>query len=70
MMDNTAPVQMMGSSDSSSIGEAVSGRGRNRPDDDDDDDDDLYYIPERRPSLVLSSDPMDWTSQWWCLVFS
>lgn len=47
------------SSGSSSIGEAVSGRGQNVPDE----DDGLYYIPERRPSLDLGPSPMD-TSQW------
>lgn len=51
----------VGSSDSSSIGDAVSGRGHHLPDDDDDDD--LFYIPERRPSLDLGSNLMD-ISQW------
>lgn len=68
MMDNAANVEMnVGSSDSSSIGDAVSGRGHHLPDDDDDDD--LFYIPERRPSLDLGSNLMD-ISQWWCLLFS
>lgn len=65
MMDND--LEMVGSTGSSSIGDAVSGRGPYLPggdgDDDDDDDDDLFYIPERRPSLDLGSNLMD-TSQW------
>lgn len=62
MMENAGGVEMVGSSDSSSIGDAVSGRGHHLPDDDDDDN--LFYIPERRPSLVLGTDQMEWTSQW------
>ncbi|KAI3373569.1 hypothetical protein L3Q82_022163, partial [Scortum barcoo] len=46
-------------SGSSSIGEAVSGRGQHASNE----DDELYYIPERRPSLDLGPSPMD-TSQW------
>lgn len=48
-------------SGSSSIGEAVSGRGDGVMDG----DEDLFYIPERRPSLDLGPNPMD-TSQWYC----
>lgn len=50
---------------SSSIGEAVSGRGQSvtHEGDGDDDDEDLYYIPERRPSLDLGPTPMD-TCHW------
>lgn len=62
MMENAEIVEMVVASGSSSIGDAVSGRGRHQPDDDDDDDD-LFYIPERRPSLDLSSNLMD-TSHW------
>ncbi|XP_074528958.1 NLR family CARD domain-containing protein 3 [Halichoeres trimaculatus] len=50
-------------SGSSSIGEAVSGRGENVNYDGGDEDDDLYYIPERRPSLDLGPSPMD-ISNW------
>lgn len=57
-MDNPVNVEMEGSSDSSSIGEAVSGRGQHLPE-----EDDLFYIPERRPSLDLGVAPMD-ISQW------
>lgn len=60
MMDNAEVVEMAPSSGSSSIGEAVSGRGHHVPDDGDDDED-LYYIPERRPSLDLG--PVDF-GQW------
>lgn len=63
MMDNDLDEEIVGSAGSSSIGEAVSGRGRHLPGGDGDDDDDLFYIPERRPSLDLDSDPID-TSQW------
>lgn len=48
-------------SGSSSIGEAVSGRGDGVMDG----DEDLFYIPERRPSLDLGTNAMD-TSQWYC----
>ncbi|XP_017292419.1 NLR family CARD domain-containing protein 3 [Kryptolebias marmoratus] len=48
------------SSEGSSIGEAVSGRGEAVMEDE---EEDLYYIPERRPSLDLGSTPMD-TSHW------
>ncbi|KAK1882717.1 Rho GTPase-activating protein 7 [Dissostichus eleginoides] len=48
-------------SDSSSIGEAVSGRGRRRRESDEDDG--IFYIPERRRSLHLDQTPMD-TSHW------
>lgn len=61
-MDDTD--EAMGTqSGSSSIGEAVSGRGENVAYEEQEDDDDLYYIPERRPSLDLGPDPMD-TSNW------
>lgn len=68
MMDYAFDEEMVGSAGSSSIGDAVSGRGPHLPSgdgegDDDDDDDDLFYIPERRPSLDLGSNLMD-TSQW------
>lgn len=66
MMDNALVGEMVGSSGTSSIGDAVSGRGPHLPGGDgdgDDDDDDLFYIPERRPSLDLGSNVMD-TSQW------
>ncbi|KAM4726828.1 NACHT, LRR and PYD domains-containing protein 3 [Anableps anableps] len=46
-------------SDNSSVGDAVSGRGEGASDE----DEDLYYIPERRASLDLGPTPMD-TSQW------
>lgn len=60
MMDDTE-MEAGSLSGSSSIGEAVSGRGQNVANDDDDDDggEDLYYIPERRPSLDLGPNPMD-----------
>lgn len=59
MMDNTE-MEVGTLSGSSSIGEAVSGRGQNAANDDDDDDgEDLYYIPERRPSLDLGPNLMD-----------
>ncbi len=60
MMDDTEmePVETM--SGSSSLGDAVSGRGQNASIE----DDELYYIPERRPSLDLGPSPMD-TSQWY-----
>lgn len=48
------------SSASSSIGEAVSGRGEAE----DFEEEDLYYIPERRPSLDLETTPMD-TGHWY-----
>ncbi|XP_041657929.1 protein NLRC3 [Cheilinus undulatus] len=60
MMDD-AEMEVV-NSDSSSIGEAVSGRGAN-VDDDYNEDEDLYYIPERRPSLDLGTSPMD-TTHW------
>lgn len=56
MMDNTE-MEVGSLSGSSSIGEAVSGRGQNVANDDDGED--LYYIPERRPSLDLGPNPMD-----------
>lgn len=63
-MDNALVVEMVGSSGSSSIGDAVSGRGPHLPGGEGyDDDDDLFYIPERRPSLDLGSNLMD-TGQW------
>lgn len=62
MMDQAEMEAMVTSSGSSSIGDAVSGRGQNVPDEDEDDDG-LYYIPERRPSLDLGPNPMD-ISQW------
>ncbi|XP_076606631.1 NLR family CARD domain-containing protein 3 [Chaetodon auriga] len=62
MMDEAEIEGMDTLSGSSSIGDAVSGRGQNVPDEDDEDDD-LYYIPERRPSLDLGPNPMD-ISQW------
>lgn len=50
-------------SGSSSLGEAVSGRGgQSVPEEDEDDG--LYYIPQRRPSLDLGPGPMD-TSHWY-----
>lgn len=52
------------SSDNSSIGEAVSGRGVG----DHVEEEDLYYIPERRPSLDLGTTPVD-TSQWYKEIF-
>lgn len=52
------------SSDDSSIGEAVSGRGGG----DYVEEEDLYYIPERRPSLDLGTSPMD-ISQWYQEIF-
>lgn len=56
-------------SGSSSVGEAVSGRGRAVSNEEEDDvDDELYYIPERRPSLELGPSPMD-TSQWYREIF-
>lgn len=60
MMDHAANMEMEGSSDSSSIGVAISGRGHHLPD-----DEDIFYIPERRPSLDLGSNLMDWISQGW-----
>lgn len=50
-------------SGSSSIGEAVSGRGE-AVSNEEDDDDRLYYIPETRPSLDLGPSPMD-TTHWY-----
>ncbi|XP_047234990.1 NACHT, LRR and PYD domains-containing protein 3 [Girardinichthys multiradiatus] len=47
------------SSENSSIGDAVSGRGEGASNE----DEDLYYIPERRLSLDLGPAPMD-TSHW------
>ncbi|GLD46944.1 protein NLRC3-like isoform X1 [Lates japonicus] len=61
-MDDTEMEAMATPSGSSSLGEAVSGRGgQSVPEDDEDDR--LYYIPERRPSLDLGPSPMD-TSHW------
>lgn len=62
MMDIAEIVEMARSSGSSSLGEAVSGRGHHLPDDGDDEED-LYYIPERRPSLDLGGSLMD-IGQW------
>ncbi|KAK2881843.1 hypothetical protein Q8A73_022353 [Channa argus] len=60
MMDDTEMEERHTLSGSSSIGEAVSGRGQAvYHEEDDDDDDELYYIPERRPSLDLGPSPMD-----------
>ncbi|KAM4546927.1 NLR family CARD domain-containing protein 3-like isoform 1-T2 [Fundulus diaphanus] len=51
-------------SDSSSIGDAVSGRGDGASHEEEEgEEQDLYYIPERRPSLDLGPSPMD-TNQW------
>ncbi|XP_047463964.1 protein NLRC3 [Mugil cephalus] len=55
-MDDTDEA-MATQSDSSSIGEAVSGRGENVPEGEEEDD--LYYIPPRRPSLDLGENSMD-----------
>lgn len=61
MMDDSEMEAMVTPSGSSSVGEAVSGRGgQSVPND----DDDLFYIPERRPSLDLGPYPVD-TSQWY-----
>lgn len=62
-MDNALDEAMVESTGSSSIGDAVSGRGPHLPGGDDYDEDDLFYIPERRPSLDLGSNLMD-TGQW------
>ncbi|XP_071316669.1 NLR family CARD domain-containing protein 3 [Trachinotus anak] len=62
MMDDTEMEAVASLSGSSSIGEAVSGRGVN-PQGESNEDDELYYIPERRPSLDLGQIPMD-TGQW------
>lgn len=59
MMDDSELGAMATPSGSSSIGEAVSGRGQSVTNE----DEDIYYIPERRPSLDLGPSPMD-TSQW------
>lgn len=51
----------------SSVGEAVSGRGDGVVN-----EEDVYYIPERRPSLDLGSNPMEFNLWYWChstLVF-
>lgn len=58
-----ADAEIASVSGSSSIGEAVSGRGQNVNYDGGDEDEDLYYIPERRPSLDLGQSPMD-ISNW------
>lgn len=47
----------------SSLGDAVSAGGQSECVEEEEDDD-LYYIPERRPSLDLGTNPMD-TSQWY-----
>ncbi|XP_018547591.1 NLR family CARD domain-containing protein 3 isoform X1 [Lates calcarifer] len=61
-MDDTEMEAMATPSGSSSLGEAVSGRGgQSVPEEDEDDG--LYYIPQRRPSLDLGPGPMD-TSHW------
>ncbi|XP_032389854.1 NLR family CARD domain-containing protein 3 [Etheostoma spectabile] len=59
-MNNTE--EIVTPSGSSSLGDAVSGRGQSGTNEDEDEDD-LYYIPERRPSLDLGPSPMD-TSHW------
>ncbi|KAF1378714.1 hypothetical protein PFLUV_G00193390 [Perca fluviatilis] len=64
MMDDVEMEGMATPSGSSSIGDAVSGRGpQSGQSDTNEDEDDLYYIPERRPSLDLGPTPMD-TSHW------
>ncbi|XP_056253089.1 protein NLRC3 isoform X2 [Seriola aureovittata] len=60
MMDDTEMEAVASLTGSSSLGEAVSGRGQQGVSNE---DDELYYIPERRPSLDLGPSPMD-TSQW------
>lgn len=60
-MDDTEMEAVVMPSGSSSVGEAVSGRGGQTGAAADDDD--LFYVPERRPSLDLGPYPMD-TSQW------
>ncbi|XP_035034015.1 NLR family CARD domain-containing protein 3 isoform X1 [Hippoglossus stenolepis] len=58
-MDDVEQFAMAMGSDSSSVGDAVSGRGQQIVSNE---EDDLYYIPERRPSLDLgqwSTSPMD-----------
>ncbi|KAM7397828.1 hypothetical protein PAMA_005925 [Pampus argenteus] len=60
MMDDIEMVERAMPSGSSSPGDAASARGESV---DDEDDDGLFYIPERRPSLVLGAGPMD-TSHW------
>ncbi|XP_034539854.1 protein NLRC3 [Notolabrus celidotus] len=62
-MDDAEMEAVVSMSGSSSIGEAVSGRGENVNYEGVDGDDDLYYIPERRPSLDLGPMPMD-ISNW------
>lgn len=47
-------------SGSSSIGEAVSGRGAGVVG-----EDDVYYIPERRPSLDLGTNSLDLNYWYW-----
>ncbi|XP_051255858.1 NLR family CARD domain-containing protein 3 isoform X1 [Dicentrarchus labrax] len=59
MMDDTEIDGMATPSGSSSIGDAVSGRGQSASNE----EEDVYYIPERRPSLDLGPSPMD-TSHW------
>ncbi|XP_058482796.1 protein NLRC3 [Solea solea] len=59
MMDLSEMETMNMESDSSSIGDAVSGRGQQSASRDDDE----LYIPERRPSLDLGQSPMD-TNHW------
>lgn len=64
MMDNTE-MEAASPSGSSSIGEAVSGRGQNVAAD----EEDLFYIPERRPSLDLGPNPME-IGEGYCFFFS
>nr|XP_046266201.1 protein NLRC3 [Scatophagus argus]XP_046266202.1 protein NLRC3 [Scatophagus argus]XP_046266203.1 protein NLRC3 [Scatophagus argus] len=59
MMDDIETEAIAMASGSSSVGEAVSGRGQSASNE----DDDIYYIPERRPSLDLGPSPMD-ISHW------
>ncbi|XP_044079649.1 NLR family CARD domain-containing protein 3 [Siniperca chuatsi] len=59
MMDDTEIEAMETLSGSSSLGDAVSGRGQSASIE----DDGLYYIPERRASLDLGPSPMD-TTHW------
>lgn len=60
MMDDTEMEAVETLSGTSSLGDAVSGRGQTPSNE----DDGLYYIPERRPSLDLGPSPMD-TSHWY-----
>lgn len=60
MMDDIEMEAVETLSSSSSLGDAVSGRGQSASNE----DDGLYYIPERRPSLDLGPSPMD-SSHWY-----